>query len=131
MALVQIELVRRHCTEVGWWNLSQFGGDMLQSWCRALASDWFGPAAAGAREGEMRSERAGITLESEGRKGMRNGDNEFLQVLVALDAGPEHARGFRVRKESCAAKGDCGWGSLHGLERVALRRSLEIGRAHV
>ena len=67
----------------------------------------------------MRSERAGITLEAKGRKGVRDGSDEFLQVFVALDAGPEDARGLRVGKESCAAKGERDRGHLDGLERVA------------
>ena len=39
VTLEQIELVRRHCTEVGWWRLRQFVGDTLQSRCGALASE--------------------------------------------------------------------------------------------
>src|SRR5215472_13396068 len=68
IALVQTELVRRHCTEVRRWRLFQLFANKLQAGCRTLATNGVRPSTAHTRESEMGSKHVVVALEFQGLK---------------------------------------------------------------
>ena len=105
LALVQIELVRRHCTEVRWRDGFELGADALQAGCGALAGNGTRPSAAGAGQCQMRGERAGFARESQRKGGTSQlRPTRSCKCSISLDADPENAWGFRIGEETGAAK---------------------------
>src|ERR1035437_3259766 len=72
LALVEIELVRGHCTELWWLKGFEFGPYLLQGGCGTFSCNWTRTPAACTRQGQMGLEGTSIPLESQRLKGLTN-----------------------------------------------------------
>src|SRR5271166_2378561 len=104
LALVKIELVRRHCTEVRRRQCFKVRSHLLQTRCGTLTGNGPRTAAARACEGEVWHEGRCVAFKSQRTHGVRYFVRERLQVFIAGYADPENAWGFGTWEETCAAK---------------------------
>ena len=133
MTLVKKEFVRRHCTEVRLRQIRKFIANPLQAGCRTFSGNRPRPATAGTGKSEMRSEGAGVALESQGPHRIGRCFCQSLQFLVAFDSSPEHTRRLRIGEEPRAAKRQRNRRTFQLFERTAyfvelLRLTQELQR---
>src|ERR1039457_6245426 len=77
LALVEIELVRGHCTELWLLKGFEFGPHLLQGGRGTFSCNWTRTPATCTRQRQMGFERTSILLESQRLKGLANRACEF------------------------------------------------------
>src|SRR5580704_19698974 len=83
MALVQDELVRRHCTEIGRRECFKMRPDLLQTRCGTLAANGPRTSAPGSRQSEVRHKGRRVAFKSQRKHGLRYFGRKRLQVFAA------------------------------------------------